>query len=202
VVVIGAGTSGRNAADIASGMEANVTILDLNVDKLRTVDQLHRGRITTLRSNRLTLEEMVAEADLVIGAVLVPGARAPIVLTDEMVRSMRPGSVLVDISIDQGGCAETSRVTTHQDPTYVVHGVVHYAVGNMPGAVPRTATYALTNETMPYVVRLADRGIREALRAEPGLAAGVNVVDGHVTNQGVAEAHELPHTPLGEVLAA
>jgi alanine dehydrogenase len=144
VVVIGAGNAGRNAAGIASGMEANVTILDLDIGKLRQVDSVHLGRITTLASNRLTLEEQVAVADMVVGAVLIPGARAPVVITEEMVRSMQPGSVIVDISIDQGGCAETSRVTTHTDPTYVKHGVVHYCVGNMPGAVPRTSTYALT----------------------------------------------------------
>ncbi|MDP9405357.1 MAG: alanine dehydrogenase [Actinomycetota bacterium] len=200
VVVIGAGTSGRNAAWIAAGMEANVTILDLDIGKLRYIDSVHKGRITTLMSNRLTLEEQVAQADLLIGAVLVPGARAPQVVTEDMVASMRPGAVLVDISIDQGGCIETSSVTTHTEPTYVRHGVVHYCVGNMPGAVPRTSTYALTNATMPYVVRLADANVDGALRAERGLAEGVNVVGSRVTNAGVAEAHDLEHTPLSTAL--
>ncbi len=200
VVVIGAGTSGRNAAWIAAGMEANVTILDLDIGKLRYIDSVHKGRITTLMSNRLTLEEQVAEADLLIGAVLVPGARAPQVVTEDMVASMRAGAVVVDISIDQGGCIETSSVTTHTEPTYVRHGVVHYCVGNMPGAVPRTSTYALTNATMPYVVRLADANVDAALRDERGLAEGLNVAAGHVTNAGVAEAHGLQHTPLATAL--
>jgi len=199
VVVIGAGTAGRNAAWIAAGMEANVTILDLDVGKLRYIDSVHKGRITTLVSNRLTLEEQVADADLVIGAVLVPGAKAPHVITEEMVKSMRSGAVLVDISIDQGGCAETSHVTTHSDPTYVKHGVVHYCVGNMPGAVPRTSTYALTNVTLPYLVRLVDGGI-DAVAEDRGFAEGVNVAGGHVTNEGVAEAHDLQAVPLGRVV--
>jgi alanine dehydrogenase len=201
VVVIGAGTAGRNAAWIAAGMEANVAILDLDVGKLRYIDSVHKGRIVTLVSNRLTLEEVVAEADLVIGAVLIPGALAPKVITAEMVQSMRPGAVLVDISIDQGGCADTSVVTTHGDPTYVKYGVVHYCVGNMPGAVPRTSTYALTNETLPYVLRIAAGGFEQAARDDRGLAQGANVVAGAVTNVGVAEAHGLAYTPLGEVLA-
>jgi alanine dehydrogenase len=200
VVVIGAGTAGRNAAWIAAGMEANVTILDLDVGKLRYIDSVHKGRITTLTSNRLTLEEQVTSADLLIGAVLVPGALAPQVVTEEMVASMRPGSVLVDISIDQGGCAATSRVTTHTDPTYVKHEVVHYCVGNMPGAVPRTSTYALTNATLPYVVRLARDGLAAAAATDRGLAHGVNVVHGVVTNTGVATAHGLDHRPVDEVL--
>jgi alanine dehydrogenase len=199
VVIIGAGTAGRNAAWIAAGMEASVTILDLDVGKLRYIDSVHRGRITTLSSNRLTLEEQIPTADLLIGAVLVPGARAPVVVTEEMVASMRRGAVLVDISIDQGGCAETSRVTTHTHPTYVKHGVVHYCVGNMPGAVPRTSTFALTNATMPYLVRLASEGAEGTARAHRGFASGINVISGHVTNAGVAEAHGLPYTPIGEV---
>jgi alanine dehydrogenase len=200
VVVIGAGTAGRNAAWIAAGMEASVTILDLDTAKLRYVDSIHKGRIVTLASNRLTLEELVRGADLVIGAVLVPGALAPKIVTKEMVASMRPGSVLVDISIDQGGCAQTSRLTTHIDPTYVKHGVVHYCVGNMPGAVPRTSTYALTNQTLPYVVRISEAGILGACRRDRGLAEGINVIDGTVTNQGVAEAHGLECAPVSTVL--
>ena len=199
VVVIGAGTSGRNAAWIAAGMEANVTILDLDIGKLRYIDSVHKGRITTLMSNRLTLEEQVAEADLVIGAVLIPGARAPIVIDEEMVASMQPGAVIVDISIDQGGCVATSHVTTHTDPTYVKHGVVHYCVGNMPGAVPRSSTYALTNATLPYVMRLVREGVRNAVAADRGLAEGVNTAAGRVTNAGVAAAHGMEHTELRTV---
>lgn len=199
VLVIGAGTAGRNAAWIAAGMEAHVRVLDLDVDKLRSIDAIHKGRITTLTSNRLTVEEQIAEADLVIGAVLVPGARAPSVVTEAMVRSMRPGAVIIDISIDQGGCVETSHLTTHSDPTFVVHDVVHYCVGNMPGAVPRTSTYALTNATLPYALRLADAGLADSV-ADPHVAAGVNVARGHVTNAGVADAHDLPVHPVAEVL--
>jgi alanine dehydrogenase len=199
VVVIGAGNAGRNAAGIASGMEANVTILDLDIGKLRYVDSVHLGRITTLASNRLTLEEQVEQADMVIGAVLIPGARAPVVITEDMVRSMQPGSVIVDISIDQGGCAETSRVTTHTDPTYVKHGVVHYCVGNMPGAVPRTSTYALTNATLPYVMRLAGEGPKAVVRSDPDFARGVNVTEGALIEPGVADAHGLEATPLSDV---
>jgi alanine dehydrogenase len=164
VVVIGAGTAGRNAAWLAAGMEADVTVLDLDIGKLRYIDSIHKGRISTFMSNRLTLEEVVARADLVIGAVLVPGARAPHVVTEEMVASMQPGAVIVDISIDQGGCVATSHVTTHADPTYVTHGVVHYCVGNMPGAVPHTSTYALTNVTVPYAAAARQRRRRGARR--------------------------------------
>ena len=202
VVVIGAGTAGRNAAAIAAGMEARVIILDLDPEKLRDIDFIYRGQIITLSSNTLTLEEQLSEADLVVGAVLVPGARAPRIITEEMVASMPEGSVLVDISIDQGGCAETSRMTTHADPTYVVSDVVHYCVGNMPGAVPRTSTYALTNATMPFVVRLANEGVLQVARRDPGVAAGVNVVGGEVTNAGVAEAHGMKFTELDTVLTS
>lgn len=195
VVIIGAGTAGRNAAWVSAGMGANVTILDLDVGKLRYIDAVGRGRITTMTSNRLTLEEQVVTADLLIGAVLIPGARAPRLVTEEMVSSMPLGSVLVDISIDQGGLAETSHVTTHTDPTYVTHGVVHYCVGNMPGAVPRTSTYALTNATLPYVMRIAGSGVSDAA-AEPDVADGINVIAGAVTNAGVAQAHGMEHTPI------
>ncbi len=199
VVVIGGGTAGRNAALLAAGMEARVTLLDLDVRKLRDIDSRHRGRILTLMSNRLTLEGVVPEADLVIGAVLIPGAKAPIVVSEEMVRAMKPGAVIVDISIDQGGCVETSRLTTHSQPTHLSYGVVHYGVGNMPGAVPHTSTYALTNATVPYVVRLA-RGLREALAEDPGLLKGVNVATGQVTNQAVAEAHRMPCGSAADLL--
>ncbi len=200
VLVLGAGMAGLNAAWIAAGMEAEVTVLDKNVDRLRHVDQIQRGRIQTVMSSGLAIEQLVAEADLVIGAVLVPGARAPHLVTQEMVGSMRPGSVIVDISIDQGGCVETSRMTTHSKPTYVEHGVVHYCVGNMPGAVPRTSTYALTNVTLPYALEIANGGLETAVLADPALALGVNVYGGSVTNEGVAEAHGLACTPLSALL--
>jgi len=200
VVVIGAGMSGMNAAWIAQGMEAEVVILDKNINKLRDVDRIHQGKILTLASNRLAIEELVTDADLVIGAVLVPGAVAPKIVTEDIVKEMKPGSVVVDISIDQGGCFETSHMTTHSDPTYVVHDVVHYCVGNMPGAVPHTSTYALTNATMPYVVALADHGLEEAVRLDPALAKGVNVYKGQVVYEPVAEAHGMPSVPLGSLI--
>ena len=192
VVVIGAGNVGWNAAWIAAGMEAEVNLLDRDLDRLRFVDQIHKGRITTLASNRGTLERLVAQADLVIGAVLVAGGRAPMVVTEDMVRSMRPGAVIVDVAIDQGGCVETSRETTHHDPTFVAHGVLHYCVGNIPGAVPATSTHALTNATLPYLVELAVHGTDEACRRDPALAGGRNVSGGRVVHPAVAEALGLP----------
>jgi alanine dehydrogenase len=200
VVVIGAGMAGSNAAWIAQGMEAEVVILDKDLDRLRFVDQIHKGRIMTLMSNTLAVAEAVAEADLVVGAVLVAGARAPHVVTEEMVASMRPGSVIVDISIDQGGCIATSRMTTHSDPVYEAHGVVHYCVGNMPGAVPHTSTYALTNLTLPYALAIANDGLEEAVRRIPPLAPGVNTYGGVVTNAPVAEAHGMDAVPLASVV--
>jgi alanine dehydrogenase len=191
VVVLGAGMAGSNAAWIAQGMEAEVTVLDKNLDRLRFIDQIHKGRIVTLMSDRLTLEQRVREADVLIGTVLVPGAKAPKLVTEEMVATMREGSVIIDISIDQGGSVATSHMTTHSDPTYVVHGVVHYAVGNMPGAVPNTSTYALTNVTLPYAMEIATTGLEEAVRRDRALARGVNALDGKLTNRGVAEAHGL-----------
>ena len=196
VVILGAGMAGANAAQIAAGMEAEVTVVDRNVDRLREIDRVWHGRIQTVMSSALAIERLVLDADLVIGAVLVPGARAPHLVTKEMVGSMQPGAVLVDISIDQGGCFETSHVTTHSDPTYVVDDVVHYCVGNMPGAVPRTSTYALTNVTVPYAQAIADHGLEDAMRRDHALALGVNVYAGHVTNQGVADAHGSPFVPL------
>jgi len=196
VVVIGAGMAGINAAWIAQGMEAELVLLDKNIERLRYVDHIHKGRILTLASAGLTLEEQVLQADVVIGAVLVAGARAPKLVSEDTVSRMKPGSVIVDISIDQGGCFATSHVTTHTNPTYVTHGVVHYCVGNMPGAVPHTSTYALTNATLPYALALARKSLREALRDDPALAKGVNVYEQNVTNAAVAEAHGLPFTPL------
>jgi alanine dehydrogenase len=193
VVVLGGGVSGRNAAAIALGMGARVSLLDINVGRLRQLDAEFGGRLQTVASNRYQIEGAVAEADLVIGAVLVPGAKAPHLVTHEMVASMRTGSVLVDIAIDQGGCFEDSRPTTHVEPTFVVERSVFYCVANMPGAVPHTSTYALTNVTMPYVLALADLGWREALQRDPALRAGLNVHDGAVTNDGVAEAHAMAY---------
>ncbi|MGM1065184.1 alanine dehydrogenase [Saccharothrix sp. Mg75] len=194
VVVIGGGVAGLNAAVIAAGMGADVEILDTNVDRLRHIDALYQGRLRTVTSNRYAVEQAVREADLVIGAVLVPGAKAPKLVTNELVADMKPGSVLVDIAIDQGGCFADSRPTTHADPTYQVHDSVFYCVANMPGAVPRTSTYALTNVTLPHAVALADRGWREALRADASLALGLNTHAGLLTNAPVAEAHDLAFT--------
>jgi alanine dehydrogenase len=198
VLVLGAGMAGSNAAVIAAGMEAEVLVVDKNLDKLRFIDTIHRGRITTLMSDQLTLEQRVRDTDVLIGAVLVPGARAPKLVTQEMVASMRPGSVLIDIAIDQGGCVETARMTTHSDPTYVERGVVHYCVGNMPGAVPNTSTYALTNVTLPYAIEIASKGLEQAAHDDRALALGVNAYAGALTTEVVAEAHDLPYTPLAE----
>ncbi len=185
VTVLGAGMAGRNAAMIAAGMGAEVTVLDLNVTPLRHLDELRWGRVSTVRSSVLAVEHHVAESDLVVGAVLVPGARAPVVVSEDMITEMRPGSVVVDISIDQGGCIATAHETTHTNPVYELHGVLHYAVGNIPGAVPNTATYALTNATLPYVVALAG-GVVPAARSHPELLGGINVAGGAVTNEAVA----------------
>ena len=188
VVVLGAGTVGWSAAWIAQGMEAEVLMLDKNIDKLRWVDQIHRGRIVTLASTHAAVARAIVEADLVVGAVLVPGGRAPVVVTDDIIRSMRPGAVIVDCAIDQGGCVEGIHETTHTDPVYTAHGVLHYAVGNVPGAVPNTSTYALTNVTLPYAVELATRGPAAAVSADAALAAGVNTAGGLVPNAAVAGA--------------
>jgi alanine dehydrogenase len=200
VLVLGAGMAGANAAWIAAGMEAEVTVVDKNLDKLRFIDQIHKGRIVTLMSDRLTLEQRVRESDAVIGSVLLPGAKAPVIVSEEMVASMRPGSVIVDIAIDQGGCVATSRMTTHSDPTYVVHDVVHYCVGNMPGAVPNTSTYALTNVTLPYALDIAGKGLEEAVREDAVLAGGVNIYAGSVTNEGVSGAHGFEYVPIHELI--
>lgn len=189
VVVIGAGVAGRNAAAIAVGMHADVTVLDLNIAPLREIDAQYKGQVRTIISNAQEVENAVREADLVIGAVLVPGAKAPKLVSNSLVAQMKPGSVLVDIAIDQGGCFEDSHPTTHADPTYRVHNSVFYCVANMPGAVPNTSTVALTNATMPYVVALADRGWRPAVNADPGLAAGLSTHRGTLLNESVAAAH-------------
>ena len=201
VVVVGAGNVGWNAAWIAQGMEAEVLLLDKNIDRLRWVDQIHKGRIVTLASNRGAITRAVADADLVIGAVLVPGGRAPVLVTDAMIRTMKPGALIVDCAIDQGGCVEGIHETTHTDPVYERHGVLHYAVGNVPGAVPNTSTYALTNATLPYALELATRGVREAASADPALAAGINTIDGCVPNAAVADALGIEATTLDDVLA-
>ena len=201
VVDIGAGVSGMNAAAIAIGMQAEVLLLDRNIARLRQADAIYQGHCQTVASNSYEVERAIMDADMVIGAVLVPGAKAPTLVTNEQVSRMKPGSVLVDISIDQGGCFEDSRPTTHADPTYQVHNSVFYCVANMPGAVPHTSTYALTNVTLPYAVELANRGWRDALRADPALALGLNTFDGAVTYGPVAEAHGMPSTVLSEVLS-
>ncbi len=188
VVVLGAGNVGWNAAWIAQGMEAEVLLLDKDLDRLRWVDQIHQGRIMTLASNRAAVERAVTEADLVIGAVLVAGGRAPQVVTEPMVRAMKKGAVIVDVAVDQGGCVATTHETTHDAPVYEVGGVLHYAVGNMPAAVPHTSTYALTNATLPYVVALANDGVRSAMAAHPELVGGVTTVGGAVTQPAVGEA--------------
>jgi alanine dehydrogenase len=202
VVVVGAGNVGWNAAWIAAGMEAEVFLLDRNLNRLRWVDQIHRGRIQTLTSNRGSVERSIAGADLVIGAVLVPGGRAPIVVTEQMIRSLPARAVIVDVAIDQGGCVEGIRETTHANPIFERHGVLHYAVPNIPSAVPHTSTYALTNVTLPYVRELATRGLRGACQADPALAHGVNTVAGAVTHEAVATALQRSSTPLNEVLDA
>jgi alanine dehydrogenase len=201
VVVIGAGVSGMNAAAIALGMEAEVLLLDKNIPRLREADRIYQGHCQTVASNTYEIERAVVDADLVIGAVLVPGAKAPKLVSNALVARMKPGSVLVDIAIDQGGCFEDSRTTTHADPVYKVHGSLFYCVANMPGAVPHTSTYALTNVTLPYALEIADRGWRDALRDDPVLALGLNTHDGIVTYPSVAEAHGLPVESLEAVLA-
>ncbi len=200
VVVLGGGIVGYNAAVIAIGLGANVTILERSIDRMRHLEEILSGRVSLLMSSSLQIEESVREADVVIGAVLIPGALAPRLITREMVAGMKEGSVLADVAIDQGGCAETSRPTTHSHPVYTVEGVTHYCVANMPGAVPITSTKALTNATLPYVEAIADYGLAEAVARDAALARGVNVVEGTVTFEAVADAHGLGYRPLEDVL--
>ena len=201
VVVLGAGNVGWNAAWMAAGLEAEVDLLDKSIDRLRFIDQIQMGRITTLASNRGMVERVVSQADLVIGAVLVAGGRAPIVVDEDLVKAMKPGAVIVDIAIDQGGCVATSHETSHHDPVFEKHGVIHYAVGNMPGAVPHTSTYALTNVTLPYLVELAAHGVADAVGRDAALAKGVNALGGAIVNETVAEALGVAHRPLAELVA-
>jgi alanine dehydrogenase len=200
VVVIGGGVAGRNAARIAAGMGADVELLDTNAEKLREIDREFHGTVRTVTSNRYTVEQAVRAADLVIGAVLIPGAKAPKLVSHQLVSRMKTGSVLVDIAIDQGGCFADSRPTTHDDPTYPVEQSIFYCVANMPGAVPNTATNALTNATLPYALRVADLGWQQACRADHALARGVNTHAGHLLNEPVAQAHDRRWTPLSEIL--
>jgi alanine dehydrogenase len=200
VMVIGGGVVGMNAAFIAIGMEADVFVFDRSIDRLRELDVTFGGRCSTVYSTTLAVEEMLPRADLVIGAVLVHGARAPYVVRREQLALMKPGSVLVDVAIDQGGCFETSRPTTHREPTFEVDGIIHYCVANMPGAVPITSTHALTNATLPYAIALADHGVAEAIRRDPGLRPGVNVTAGKVTHAAVAEGVDMEYVPVEEAL--
>lgn len=201
IVIMGAGTVGTNALKRAVGLGARVTVVDKNLDRLRYLDDLFHGRIESLASNRYNVAEAVSQADLLIGAVLIPGALTPHLVSEEMVGTMMPGSVIVDVAIDQGGCVETiDHPTTHNDPVYIKHGVVHYAVANMPGAVPRTSTLALTNATLAYVEMLANRGWKKALQEDLSLAKGANIIEGKVTYEAVAQAHGLEFVPLQKIM--
>lgn len=201
VVIIGGGTVGTNAAKVAVGMGARVTILEKNSDRLTYLDDIFMGRVVTIMSNRYSIEKEVADADLLIGAVLIPGTKTPRLVTEEMVEKMQPGSVIVDVAIDQGGSIETiDHVTTHSDPVFIKHGVVHYSVANIPGAVARTATFALTNVTLPYVIEIANKGWKDAVIDNDSLSKGVNVVEGKITYEAVARAHNLPYVPIKEII--
>lgn len=201
VVIIGGGSVGTNAAQMALGLGARVTIIELSMERLRYLDDVLHGRITLLASNRKTIADAVGNADLVIGSVLVPGARAPKLVTADMLGAMKPGTVMVDVAIDQGGCFETSKPTTHSNPTFIVDGVIHYCVTNMPGAVARTSTLALSAVTVPYGIKLANKGFIEAVTSDAALGRGVNVMDGLVTYKGVADAFDLPYTPIEKAIA-
>lgn len=200
VVILGGGVVGLNSAIVAIGMQADVWVLDKSVERMRELEIALDGRVTLAMSNRLQIEEILADADMVIGAVLVPGALAPKLVTREMLSLMKPGAVLVDVAIDQGGCFETSHATTHDDPVFEVDGIVHYCVANMPGAVPVTSTKALTNVTLPYVEAIAEKGVSRAIAEDAALARGVNVVGGRITYEAVAQAHGLPYTPLAAAI--
>jgi alanine dehydrogenase len=200
--VLGGGVAGTNAVSVAVGLGAEVTVLDTNIQRLRELDALYAGRVHTVASNGFEIERALLTADLVIGSVLVPGAKAPKLVSNDLVSRMKPGSVLVDIAVDQGGCFADTRPTTHADPTFAVHGSLFYCVANMPGAVPNTSTYALTNATMPYVRAIANHGWLDALRADPALALGLNAHAGSIVNAPVAAAHGLKHTELAAILAA
>jgi alanine dehydrogenase len=202
VLVLGGGVVGYNAAVIAIGLGAQVTILDRSIDRMRYLDEILSGRVSTVMSSTLQIESMIGDADLVIGAVLVPGARAPKLVTRDMLPGMKKGAVIVDVAIDQGGCVETAHATTHSDPVYEVDGVLHYCVANMPGGVPITSTKALTNATLPYVEAIADHGLAASVARDKALARGVNVLGGKITYQPVAEAHGLDYTPLGDLLGS
>ncbi|MGB4373404.1 MAG: alanine dehydrogenase, partial [Halanaerobiales bacterium] len=200
VVILGGGNVGINAARMAVGLGAEVTILDISAPRLRYLDEIFNSRLKTLISNKYNISEEIAEADLVIGAVLIPGARTPKLITEEMVKNMKEGSVIVDVAIDQGGCVETTYPTTYENPIFVRHGVIHYSVSNMPGAVARTSTFALTNATLPYIVELANKGFKKAIDENQELAAGVNTYQGKLTCQAVALAFNMEHTPLKELI--
>ncbi|WP_417698628.1 alanine dehydrogenase [Psychromonas sp.] len=200
VTIIGAGVVGRNAAQMAAGLGADVVILDRNIDALREVDAIYQGKIKTVFSTADAIEKHVTSSEVVVGSVLLPGASAPKLITKELVKKMKSGSVIVDVAIDQGGCSETSKATTHQEPTYIVDDVVHYCVANMPGGVARTSTYALNNATLPYIIALADKGYREALLTDKHLLNGLNVFHGQITNKSVAESHSLEYVDPKSVL--
>jgi len=200
VTVLGGGIVGMNAAKVASGMGAKVYLLDNHLDRLRYLDDIMPKNVVTVYSNHYHIRELLPQTDLLIGAVLVVGAKAPHLVTRDMLPLMKKGSVIVDVSVDQGGCIETSKPTTHENPTFFVDGVLHYGVANMPGAVPRTSTYALTNVTIPYAVKLANMGVVGAIKTDPALARGVNVYDGHITYKGVADAFGLPYTELHSLI--
>jgi alanine dehydrogenase len=202
VVILGGGVVGTNAAKIAVGMAAHVTIIDNNLDRLRELDDIFLSKISTLASSAYMIHDAVSQADLIVGAVLVPGASAPRLVTRNMLKDVPNGAVIVDVAVDQGGCIETTHPTTHSDPTYYVEGVLHYCVANMPGAVPRTSTFALTNATLPYTLRLANRGFFDAIASDPGLKAGVNTYAGHCTYEAVATSQGLEYTPLDNLIGS
>ncbi|MFQ6091266.1 MAG: alanine dehydrogenase [bacterium] len=200
VVILGGGVVGTNAAKMAAGLGARVTILDIDLERLRYLDDIMPGNVSTLMSNSYNIRSAIAEADLLVGAILVPGAKAPRLVTREMLKLMKPRSVIIDVAVDQGGCVETCEPTTHDQPTYVVDDVLHYCVANMPGAVPRTSTLALTNATLRYALQIVEKGYQQAVRTNPEIAAGVNMIDGKITHPGVAEAFELEYYPLKEIM--